>query len=73
VADSQAGAQQVTAHAISGFGTAAYIFTLNNGSTNASGIATTIMLIQSGSTLIDLTAEATPAHVQALAHVILGQ
>ncbi len=73
VADSQASAQKVTARPISGFGDAAYTFTLNDAGTNASGIATTIMLIQAGTTLLDLTAEATPAHVQALARVILAQ
>jgi hypothetical protein len=71
VADSQASAQNVTARPISGFGDAAYTFTLNDASTNAAGIATTIMLIQVGTTLLDLTAEATPAHVQALARVIV--
>lgn len=70
-ADSQASAQQVTASAISGFGDAAYTFTMNDASTNASGIATTVMLVQVGSTLVDITAQATPAHVQALAHVVL--
>ncbi len=64
---------KVTASPISGFGDAAYTFTLNDAGTNASGIATTIMVIQVGSTLVDITAEATPAHVQALAHVILTQ
>ena len=56
--------------AVPGFGDAAYLFTLKDASTNASGIATTVMLIEVGSTLIDITAQATPAHTEALAHAI---
>lgn len=72
-ADSAASASKATASPVSGFGDAAYIIAADDASTNASGIATTAMLIKVGSTLVDITAEATPAQVQALAHVVLTQ
>jgi len=71
VADSQASAQKTTATAVSGFGSAAYVFTLDDASTNASGVATTNMFILDGSTLIDITAEATVAQVKAVARYVL--
>jgi hypothetical protein len=70
-AQSQASAQNVTAGPVAGLGDAAYLFNLNDASTNASGVATTVLLIKSGSTLVDITAEATPAQVEALGHVLV--
>lgn len=71
VANSQAQAQNTTATPISGFGSAAYISTLHDASSNSSGVATTLMMILDGSKLVDITAEATPAQVQAIAHYVL--
>jgi hypothetical protein len=70
-ADGQASAQSVTASPVSGLGDGAYLFTLNDASTNSSGVATTTLLIKSGATLVDITAEATPAQVQALGHALV--
>jgi hypothetical protein len=72
VADSQANAQHVTAAPVSGFGTAAYTFTLADAGTNSSGVATTILIILDGSKLIDITAQATVAQVQAIARYVLA-
>jgi hypothetical protein len=72
VANSQDQAQSTTATPISGFGSAAYIFALHDASSNSSGVATTIMMILDGSKLVDNTAEATPAHVPAVAHYFLS-
>jgi hypothetical protein len=71
VADSQAHALSAKATSVSGFDNAAYIFTLNDASTNASGVATTELLILDGSKLVDLAAQATPAQVEAIAHYVL--
>ena len=70
-ADAQASAQQVTPTALPGIGDAAYQWVLNDASTNVSHVATTTLIFSVGTTLIDITAEATPAHVQALAHAVL--
>ena len=72
VADSQANAQHVTAVPVSGVGTAAYTFTLADVGTNSSGVATTILMILDGSTLINITAQATVAQVQAIARYVLA-
>jgi len=72
VADSQANAQKATATPVSGFGNAAYIFTLNDASTNSSGVATTNLFILDGSKLIDITAQATVAQVKAVARYVLA-
>jgi hypothetical protein len=70
-ADSQASAQGASVSPLSGLGDGAYIFTLKDGGTNSSGVATTILIIQSGSTLVDITAQASPAQVDALGHVLV--
>lgn len=72
VAESQATDQDSTAAPVSGFGDAAYIFTSADASTNSSGVATTVMMVQDGSKLIDITAEATGAQVQAVAHYVFA-
>ena len=72
VASSQASAQHVTASPVSGLGNAAYIFTLNDASTNSSGVATVSLEILDGSKLIDITAEATVAQTEAVAHYVLS-
>jgi len=72
VANSQANAQKTTATFVSGFGSAAYIFTLNDASTNSSGVATTNLFILDGSKLIDITAQATVAQVKAVARYVLA-
>ena len=71
-ADAAASAYSVTPSSISGFGDAAYIFTGNDASTNASGVATTVLTILDGSEEIDITAELTPAEVQAVATYVLA-
>jgi len=71
-ADSQANAEKTTAVAVSGLGNAAYSFTLNDASTNSSGVATTSLEILDGSKLIDITAEATVAQVDAIARYVLA-
>jgi hypothetical protein len=70
-AQSQARAQHVTASPVAGLGDAAYMFTLPDASANPSGVATTVLLIKSGSTLVDITAEASPAQVKALGHILV--
>jgi hypothetical protein len=70
-AQSQAQAQNVKASPVSGLGDAAYSFTLTDASSNASGVATTVLLVKSGSTLVDITAEASPTQVEALGHVLV--
>ena len=71
-ADGQASAHNTTATPVSGFGTAAYMVTENNASTNASGVATTNMEILDGSKLVDITAELTPTQAQAVARYVLA-
>jgi hypothetical protein len=71
-ADSQANAQKTKAVAVSGLGNAAYLFTLKDASTNSSGVATTSLEILDGSKLIDITAEATVAQVEAIARYVLA-
>jgi hypothetical protein len=71
-ADSQANAEKTTAVAVSGLGNAAYSFTLNDASTNSSGVATTSLEILDGSKFIDITAEATVAQVDAIARYVLA-
>jgi hypothetical protein len=72
VADSQANAQKRTAAPVSGFGAAAYTYTLADASTNSSGVATTVLMILDGSRLINITAEATVAQVQAIARYVVA-
>lgn len=72
VADCQDTAQDTTAAPVSCFGDAAYIFTLADASTNSRGVATTVMMVQDCSKLIDITAEATGAQVQAVAHYVFA-
>jgi hypothetical protein len=72
VVQSQAAAQQVTATSVSGLGDAAYTMTLNDAATNVVHVATTIVEFIQGSTLFDITAEATLAQVEAVGHLLLG-
>lgn len=72
-ADGAASAYNVTASSVSGFGSAAYVFTANDASTNASGVATSAIEILDGSELIDITAELTLAEVEAVASYVLAQ
>jgi hypothetical protein len=72
VSQGEASAEKATAAPLSGFGNAAYIFTLDDASTNASGVATTSLSILDGSKLIDITAEATVAQVKAVARLLLA-
>lgn len=73
VADSQAKAQKTTARRVSGIGSAAYTFTLNNAKANPSGVATTNLLILDGSKLVVITAQAKVAAVKAVARYVLGR
>jgi hypothetical protein len=72
VTESEAKGQKATAASLSGFGSAAYIYTLNDASTNASGVATTALSILDGSKLIDITAEATVTQVKSVARLLLA-
>jgi hypothetical protein len=72
VVDMQAKAQNTTAAPVSGFGTAAYIFTLADARTNANHVATTMLMVLDGSQLINITAQATVAQVQAVARYVLA-
>lgn len=69
---SEAQAQGVDAVQVSGFGQAAFLFTLKDAGTNASGVATTTIAILDNGIDIDITAENTVAQVEAIAHGILG-
>ena len=72
-ANSEASAQNTSASAVSGLGTAAFIFTIPGsagGSTN--NIATTNLSILAGSELIDLTGPMTQAHIEAVAHLVVN-
>jgi len=69
---SQAQAQKVNSVAVPGLGDAAYMFTQNDAGTNSSGVATTLLGVLVGSENFDITAEATPAQVEAVARLILG-
>jgi len=71
-ADSQAQSQNTPVAPVSGLGDAAYMLTKNDASTNASGVATTILMILDGSKIIDITAEMTPTQVQAVGHYVLS-
>jgi hypothetical protein len=72
VAKSQAHGENAAASSVSGLGDAAYIFTRDNGRTNASGVATTSLMILDGSKLIDLIGELTVPQVEAVAHYVLA-
>jgi hypothetical protein len=72
VMDMQAKAQNTTAAPVSGLGAAAYMFTLADARTNASHVATTMLMILDGSQLINITAQATFAQVQAVARYVLA-
>ena len=72
-ANGAASAYNVTASSVSGFGDAAYVFTADDASTNASGVATSAIAIVDGSELIDITAELTLAEVEAVATYVLAQ
>ncbi len=71
--ESQSATQHATATAVSGLGDAPYMFTLDDASTNSSGIATTKMEILDGSWIIDCGGEETVAHVEALATYLVGR
>lgn len=71
-ADSQANALNRTAAPVSGFGAAAYTYTLADASSNSSGVATTVLMILDGSKLINITAQASVAQVQAIARYVLA-
>jgi hypothetical protein len=73
VVQSQAGAQHVTASSVSGIGSAAYTFTLNDAATNSTHVATTIVEFIEGSNILDITAQATLNQVEAVAHLLIGQ
>jgi hypothetical protein len=72
-AQTEAKAQGVSAKSISGYGSAAYISTLKDASTNSSGVATTVLEYLDGSTFVDITAQATPANVESVAHYLLSR
>jgi hypothetical protein len=72
VADIQANAQHTTAAPVPGLGSAAFMFTLADARTTASHVATTMLMILDGSNLINITAQATAAQVQAIARYILA-
>ena len=72
-AGAAASAYHVTASSVSGFGSAAYAFTANDASTNASGVATSFIEILDGSDLIDITGELTLTEVEAVATHVLTQ
>jgi hypothetical protein len=65
--DAQAKGQKATAYAVSGLGDGAYEF-----SYNVTGQLETIVDMLSGSEDIDITAQASAAETEALAHDILG-
>jgi hypothetical protein len=69
---SQAQAEGVKAVAVPGLGSAAYLFTLNDASTNSSGVATTTLAILTGTNDVDITAQATTAQVEAIARDMLA-
>jgi hypothetical protein len=73
VAQSQAAAQGVTASSVSGLGDAAFSFTLNDSATNFDHIDTTSVEFIQGSSVIDITAEATLAQIEAVGHLLIGQ
>lgn len=73
VAQSQAAAQGVTASSVSGLGDAAFSFTLNDSATNFDHIDTTSVEFIQGSNVIDITAEATLAQIEAAGHLLIGQ
>jgi hypothetical protein len=72
VANSQAAAQGVTATSVSGLGDAAFAFTLNDASTNSTHVATTSIEFIQGSNVLDITAEATLAQIEAAGHLLIG-
>lgn len=72
VADSSAQAEGVSATALSGYGQVAYLTTLDDASTNSDGVATSIIEMVAGSHFYDITAEATPTQVEAIAHYLLA-
>jgi hypothetical protein len=69
---SEAQAQGVDTVAVSGIGDSAYKYTLKDASTNASGVATTVLAFLVGSEDVDLTGEATVAQIETVAHDILA-
>lgn len=73
VVQSEAAAQHVTASSVSGLGSAAFTFTLNDAATNALHVDTTVVEFIQGSNILDITAEATPAQVEAVGQLLLGQ
>ncbi len=73
VVQSQAAAQHVTSSPVSGLGDAAFTMTLNDAATNALHVGTTIVEFIQGSNVIDITAEASLADVEAVGHLLLGQ
>jgi hypothetical protein len=73
VVQSQAAAQHVTASSVSGLGSAAFTFTLNDAANNVLHVDTTVVEFIQGSNILDITAEATLAQVEAVGHLLLGQ
>jgi hypothetical protein len=71
--DSQAKAQKATAVAVPGLGDAAYMFTIDDASTNVDGIATTNIELLDGSEIIDLDGDVAATHMQAVAHYLVAQ
>lgn len=55
-----------------GYGTAAYILTLNDASTNSLGIATTIIIAETSSIYVTLVGEVSPAHAEAVMQLVLA-
>jgi hypothetical protein len=73
VVQSQAAAQHVTSSSVSGLGSAAFTFTLNDAATNALHVDTTVVEFIQGSNILDITAEASLSQVEAVGHLLLGQ
>ncbi|HEY6789180.1 MAG TPA: hypothetical protein VI365_17895 [Trebonia sp.] len=55
-----------------GYGTAAYILTLNDATTNSLGIATTIIIAENSSIYVTLAGEVSPAHAEAVTRLVLA-
>jgi hypothetical protein len=69
----QASAQNATPTAVTGLGSAAYIFTEpGSAATNINHVASTDLSILAGSELIDLTGPITAAHLEAAARIAIA-
>ncbi len=73
VVASQAAAQHATASSVSGLGSAAFSFTLNDAATNSKHVDTTVVEFIQGSNILDITAEASLSQVEAVGHLLIGQ